>query len=82
LSSTIPPQQFDIILANINRNVILHYLPFLKKSLHDKSLLLLSGLLATDQEDIVKACTDSKLDLVRQIEKNNWISLLLNNRIG
>lgn len=80
LSSHIPPHTFDTILANINRNVILQYLPDLKRALKDESCLLLSGLLTTDEKDIVLACTDKQLQLVKQTEKNNWISLLFINR--
>ena len=80
LSTNIPSKQFDIILANINRNVILHYLPELKKSLSENGCLLLSGLLTTDEKDIVTACTENNLDMIKLIEKNNWISLLFVNR--
>ena len=77
LSSQLPHQKFDIVLANINRNVILQYLPELKTCLHDKSLILFSGLLVTDREDILQACKEKSLTLVRQLERNNWLSLLL-----
>jgi ribosomal protein L11 methyltransferase len=80
LSSTIPSQTFDIILANINKNVILQYLPQLKKRMNVNSCLLLSGLMITDEKDIVEACGENKLDLVKQTEKNNWISLLFINK--
>lgn len=76
LSTQIPHKKFDIILANINRNVILDYLPQLKKTLSAKGYLLLSGLLSSDENDIVEACTKNKLLLVKQTERNNWISLL------
>lgn len=77
LSSQLPQSKFDIILANINRNVILSYLPQLSDDLNKKSYLLLSGLLATDGEDIIKACSELGLKLLRQTERNNWISLLM-----
>lgn len=79
LSSQIPPEQFEIILANINRNVILNYLNQLKASLKTKSYVLLSGLLSLDQKDIIDACNAHDLKLVKTIERNNWISLLLIN---
>jgi ribosomal protein L11 methyltransferase len=79
LSSTIPHQPFDIILANINRNVILQYLQELQQSLHNNSILLLSGLLASDEKDMVQACVKQGLQLLRKTEKNNWISLLFVN---
>lgn len=80
LSSQLPTQLFDIILANINRNVILEYLAGLKSILSDaNSLLLLSGLLVTDQEIIVEACVKQGLILLNKLERNNWISLLFVN---
>lgn len=78
LSTNIPPGNFDIILANINRNVILNYLPLLKTSLAPGSRLLLSGLLAADEADIVEACKVQGLKLLRKMDRNGWISLLMN----
>jgi ribosomal protein L11 methyltransferase len=80
LSSVIPTQQFEIILANINRNVILDYLPQLKKAIVPKGYILLSGLLATDEQDIVKACEALNWQLLKQKQKNNWISLLFKDQ--
>ncbi len=80
LSSILPDQAFDIILANINRNVILQYLPQLKKMLAEDGYLLLSGLMTSDGEDIIQACNANELELVKQTEKNNWISLLFTNK--
>lgn len=77
LSSQIPEKSYDIILANINRNVILSYLPRLANGLKQNCLLLLSGLLTSDEEDIVEACTKENLRFVKRIERNKWISLLL-----
>lgn len=76
LSSQIPEQQFDIILANINRNVILDYLSQLKNSLKENAYLLLSGLLNSDKKDIVDACERENIRLVTYNESSNWISLL------
>ena len=83
LSSQLPAQQFDIILANINRNVILQYLPGLKEILNnEQGELLLSGLLVSDKEDIMKACMNQGLKLIKELERNNWISLLFVNDGG
>ncbi len=83
LSSQLPAQQFDIILANINRNVILQYMPGLKEILNnEQGKLLLSGLLVSDKEDIMKACMNQGLKLIKELERNNWISLLFVNDAG
>ncbi|MDQ3848008.1 MAG: 50S ribosomal protein L11 methyltransferase, partial [Thermoproteota archaeon] len=68
LSSNIPPEAFDIILANINRNVILQYLPQLRKALKKSGLILFSGLLSSDATEIVQACRYEQLSLIRKTE--------------
>ena len=72
---------YDIILANINRNVILAYLPVLKKALGRGGQLLLSGLLTSDREAIVEACSKESPVMQTASERNNWISLLFINGI-
>jgi len=80
LSTNIPNSKYDVILANINRNVILDYLSLLNERLRENSYLLLSGLLVPDQKDIIEACEREKLVLLKHVERNNWLSLLLFNR--
>lgn len=77
LSSQIPDNSFDIILANINRNVILNYVSQLSKSLNQNGKLLLSGLLASDEKIIVEAFSGESFQFIKRTERNNWISLLL-----
>ncbi len=80
LSSLLPSQQFDVILANINRNVILQYLPELQTKVNENGMLLLSGLMSGDEKDILEACSKYHFDLVNKTERNNWISLLLTKK--
>ena len=76
LTSQLPDDEFDIILANINKNVILQYLSQLKTCLKTTSQLLLSGLLISDEEDILNACKTEALKLRKKSERSNWISSL------
>ncbi len=76
LSAQIPEEKFDIVLANINRNVILEYLPRLSNSLKENSYLLLSGLLVSDKPGVVEACSNVKLTFLELSERNNWMSLV------
>ena len=76
LSPQIPDEKFDIILANINRNILLSYIPSLCQSLKENGYLLLSGLLNSDERDILEACLKEKLKPVKIIERSTWISLL------
>lgn len=70
----------DIILANINKNVILDNLLHLKNGLHTGGLLLLSGLLTTDEADILQAAQPLGLKLTGKEELNKWICLRLEAR--
>lgn len=46
-------KKFDIILANINKNVLLESAQALKESSYSDTILLLSGILEEDQQDIL-----------------------------
>jgi ribosomal protein L11 methyltransferase len=75
LSSDLPAGNFDIILANINRNVILQYMQLLKKTVVKKGYILFSGLLIEDADVIITSAND-ELHLIKREEKDNWLSLL------
>lgn len=69
------PDQFDIVLANINRNVILENFPALSGLLAPGCIVLLSGLLAADEENILRVTESHSLQLCARLEQNNWICL-------
>jgi ribosomal protein L11 methyltransferase len=68
--------KFDIILANINKNVILDNFGGLVFGLKAKSYLLISGILGDDEKDLVKAAAYYNLSYIKTVERNNWISIL------
>jgi ribosomal protein L11 methyltransferase len=68
-------QVFDIILANITRNVILDNFSFFNSSLADKGILVLSGLLDKDEEHIIKEAKKYQLHFDNELSRDNWISL-------
>ncbi len=68
-------QVFDIILANINRNILLDNMGKLKNALAPGGELLLSGLLESDEDDIHNACLALGLRHQKTLERNGWIAL-------
>jgi ribosomal protein L11 methyltransferase len=68
---------FDIILANINKNVILENVQGLVDGLQNGGVLLLSGLLTTDETDVVTAFHAKGLTRNYCHERNNWITISL-----
>lgn len=77
-----PKQKFDVILANINKNIILKNADNLLSALRPKGELLLSGLLREDENDVVSAFVQKGLQHISTSEKNNWICVLLNKGIA
>ena len=69
--------QFDIILANINRNVLSQAIPFLSKLLKEDGYLLISGFYIEDNEDLIKQSEKNNLKFIRSTNKDGWSSLLL-----
>ncbi len=69
--------KFDIILANINKNILLqemhHYASYLEKG----SLLLLSGFYTHDIEDLKSEASKYDLKEIAHDERETWACLLL-----
>jgi len=71
--------KFDIILANINKNVIIENLSLLADQLNKDGQILLSGLLESDKEEILGLGTQLNLEFTKELIRNNWIALKLHN---
>lgn len=70
-------ENFDIILANINRNILISDIPTYVKVLENAGELLLSGLCFFDVDDILGVCTEQGLKLKNKQQREEWCSLLL-----
>ena len=70
-------ENFDIILANINRNILISDIPTYVSVLNNGGQLLLSGLCFFDVDDILEVCTVQKLTMKKKIQREEWVSLLL-----
>ena len=70
-------ENFDIILANINRNILISDIPTYVSVLNSGGQLLLSGLCFFDVDDILEVCTAQNLTLKKKLQREEWVSLLL-----
>lgn len=75
-------EKFDIILANINRNILISDIPTYEGVLNSGGQLLLSGLCFFDVDDILEVCTKANLVLMRKQQREEWVSLLLEKNQG
>lgn len=68
---------FDIVLANINKNVLLEEIKLYQEYLVPGGLLLLSGFYTHDIADLLKEGSTYNLKEVSRDERETWASLLL-----
>ena len=66
---------YDVIIANINRNILLHQMESYAKCLPKDGTLLLSGFYEDDIEIINQEANKQQFNLISKIRKNNWVSL-------
>lgn len=66
---------FDLILANINRNVILEFLEQLISSLHKNGKLCISGLLNTDEETVMHRLDAYPVSVTDKQTEDEWMLL-------
>ena len=73
---TIPKnQRFDIILANINKHILLREMSNLGQQLNAGGVILMSGLLHEDFEDIENQALNNNLSVSARTAKGSWICL-------
>lgn len=63
---------FDIVIANINRNILLHDMPWFRRVMKEKSTLILSGFYVKDANAIEQRANKLGLKLIRTKEENEW----------
>lgn len=70
-------KNYDLIIANINRNVLLADMSKYAKCLNSKGILLLSGFYIDDILILKDETSKHGLKIINQKERNNWVSLKL-----
>ena len=68
-------KQYDIIIANINKNIIQDNFENLHQSAKANATILLSGLLIADEEDILQLANDKQWEHQQTVTKGDWIAI-------
>ena len=71
-ATAIEGNKFDIVLANINRNVLLADMKAYAKTLSEGGELIMSGFLEEDIPLLVKKAKSLKLKLIERLSHNEW----------
>ncbi len=67
--------KYDVILANINRNILVKDIPVYIQSLKEGGSLFLSGFYENDISIISKKCMDCGLKLKNKLHRNDWVAV-------
>lgn len=70
-------QDYGLIIANINKNILKGHMSNYANSLLNNGTLLLSGFFDSDVEEMVTYCAPFGLELVKQFKKDEWAAIQL-----
>ena len=74
-ASLLVNKKYDVIIANINRNILLNDMHVYANCLNDNGILLLSGFYQQDIPVIDAEVAKHHLKIDKVIERNNWVAL-------
>lgn len=75
-ASLLTNYSFNIILANINRNILLNDMYSYEKCMSKESLLLLSGFYTEDLPMIQEKAKELGLTYIKHLTEKNWVAVL------
>lgn len=73
-AKAIPDINFDIILANINRNILLNDIPVYSRHLNEDGILILSGIYSNDLKIIREKAEKHQMQLNHHNTKDYWMT--------
>ncbi|WNH07690.1 50S ribosomal protein L11 methyltransferase [Thalassobellus suaedae] len=74
-ASVLEGKKYDVIIANINRNILLQDMKTYATCLNENGMLFLSGFYNDDIPIIKNECEKYMLNFQEKLERNNWVSL-------
>ncbi|GAA4884528.1 50S ribosomal protein L11 methyltransferase [Flaviramulus aquimarinus] len=74
-ANVLKDKKYDVIIANINRNILLQDMASYISCLNENGMLFLSGFYNDDISLIQTECEKHLLKFEEKLERNNWVSL-------
>lgn len=74
-ASLLEGKKYDVIIANINRNILLNDMKQYADCLNEDGELYLSGFYEEDIPAINESCESNGLKFVKKHSRNNWVAL-------
>ena len=79
-ASLLQRNSYDVLLANINRNILIQDIPTYSKCLHRDGLLFVSGFYLEDMPMIVAVAQNSGLEYESHDQMDNWCCIKFKKR--
>ena len=76
----IPEKDFDMIIANIQKNILLDLAEGFKTRIKQSGILILSGLLEMDRETIVSKYSEAGFKEIDFIQMDDWIGIVFKSQ--
>ena len=70
-------KKYDVILANISRNVILENLQGINSHLNPHGILVISGFLKEDEDEMIISLENHQLKKAKKLVRDNWLCISL-----
>ncbi len=74
IASFLEGKKYDVLIANINRNILLQDMEAYSEAINKNGALYLSGYYKEDLPVITKTCNNLGLKFVENKERNNWVA--------
>jgi ribosomal protein L11 methyltransferase len=76
-TEVVPERDFDLVLANINRNALIEMLPWLTAARRDRGPIVLAGLLSEDRARLATEARAQGLSILDEAIEDEWWSCVL-----
>lgn len=74
--------KFDVILANISREVIMENTDEIAARIYDDGTLIISGFLKEDKEKLLPPLENSGFDITRETNNDEWVAISLKKNVS
>lgn len=76
LSDTINTnEKYDVVIANINRHILESNMLLFPQIIAPNGILILSGLLVSDESDMIELCRSCGFEHKQTLEKDGWVAI-------
>ncbi len=72
---------FDLILANINRSIIIESLSKIFRCLSDTGLAIFSGILVDEKKQFVENLENFNYKIVKQAQQGEWVGIVVSSEL-